>query len=264
MAIQKSKRRRRIRYQPLNGVRTFRKTTMRARAKRVESKYATEAIVRAKGAKPLDDFERFKIILKELKEIWDEEKLLSFIKSKKWTGGYSNIKERMMKFIRQLLQSKHIALIHINEELEYGVIALRDFKFLERIPITGHLRNGKHRKINPESCHDHPSAKVQYVRSVTDSGESFTTKVDSAYLRMRREQATLDGPVYFVNHECSCTCASGFEPGVHGKNTVYLSANKLKIKAGQPISIYYGKTFFIYRKPPLKCICGHCNGVPPV
>jgi hypothetical protein len=185
----------------------------------------------------LSYFEMFKTVLRLCPKIWDDSAILSFIKKREWAGNTTYTFNRIKKFVDELLRSPVVALIYLDDIIGYGLVSLIDMPCNFVIPISGYLSNSPKRQVHAFSSH-------VYVGS------------NKEYRKMRGLLATVDGPLYFVNHCCIHSASVTFQKG-----NPTLRA-RILIPVGNAITINYGKAFFKNRIPALICVCGFCDGTP--
>jgi hypothetical protein len=171
-----------------------------------------------------------------------EKKVREFIKDQKnWADATDTIFKRMKPFLKELIQSKLLRLKFVNYKIGYGIEALKDIPAKTLLPLTGYISNGLDRTQHDDSLHCFPRASKKY-------------KI------MRGYTGNLDGPVYFVNHNCKANAAMNIRK-IKGSHSIEVHT-RIAVKKGEQITFFYGRQYFTQRNPIMKCLCGNCNGTP--
>jgi hypothetical protein len=77
---------------------------------------------------------------------------------------------------------------------------------------------------------------------------------------MRGYIGSLDGPLYFVNHNCKANAAMNIRK-IKGSHSIEVHT-RIAVKTGEQITFLYGRQYFTQQNPIMKCHCGNCNGTP--
>lgn len=137
-------------------------------------------------------------------------------------------------FVAQLLESDVIQLKWMGPGKGFGIIALKDIKTTDTIPISGTGNNG-------------PQTAETIVSLIEIKNAS------AAYIKLRGKIAVFDGPAYFLNHSCQPNCVVQFNKA--GKLVKGIKPRN-DIGKGEELTISYGEQYF--KSKNMKCLCDPC------